>query len=224
MRVGDAGVGNEGLVGGDDVGVCGLGEVGEEEVVPGGGSGDRAHVLDVEDVVLEVFIEDAGLDFEGGLRGFELIFQLEQIAGGARREVKGVDQAEAERGEGEDGDDADKAEGPDAAGAHGGDLAVGGETAEAKEDSGEDGGGQRDGEEVGQGVGEDAQDIGEGGGVADDELEDLGQVAHEEHKGEEDHAEQSVGDDFAEDVSGEQAHIVLSLSVMRQEARTLIGR
>ena len=115
-------------------------------MVPGGSAGGGTDVLDVEDVVLEVFVEDAGLDFEGGLRGLELAFQLEQVAGGARGEVEGVEQAKAEGGEGEDGDDADKAEDPDAAGAHGCELAVGGEAAEAEQDSGEDGGGQGDGE------------------------------------------------------------------------------
>ena len=152
-------------------------------MVPGGGTGG-GYVLDVEDVVLEVFVEDSGLDLEGGLRGFELVFQLEQVGGGARGEVESVEQAEAEHEEGEDGDDAYEGEGANAAGAHGGDFAVGGEAGEAEKDSSEDRGGQGDGESVGQSVGEDAQDVGEGCGVADDEFEDLGQVAHEEDEGE----------------------------------------
>ncbi len=60
---------DDGLVGGGDVGGGGLGEVGEEDMMPEGGSGGGTDVLDVEDVVLEVFVEDAGLDLEGGLRG-----------------------------------------------------------------------------------------------------------------------------------------------------------
>ncbi len=59
---------------------------------------------------------------------------------------------------------------------------------------------------LGSSVGEDAQDVGEGGGVADDELEDVAEVAHEEHEGEERAAEQGVRGDFAEDVAGEDAH------------------
>ena len=42
---------DDGLVGGGDVGGGGLGEVGEEDVMPEGGSGGGADVLDVEDVV-----------------------------------------------------------------------------------------------------------------------------------------------------------------------------
>ena len=115
-------------------------------------AGAGADILHVEDVVLEVFVEDARLDFEGSLRGFELVFQLEQVGGAVRGEVESVDEAEGERGEGEDGDDADEAEGADAAGAHGGDFGVGGEAAEAEQDAGENGGGDGDGEGVGEHV------------------------------------------------------------------------
>jgi hypothetical protein len=69
LRAGVSRVEYESLVGGGDVGICRLGEIGEEDVVPGGGSA-RGNVLDVEDVVLEVFVEDAGLNLEGGLRGW----------------------------------------------------------------------------------------------------------------------------------------------------------
>ena len=67
-----------------------------------------------------------------------------------------------------------KLRGSDAAGAHGGDFGVGGEAAEAEQDAGEDGGGNGDGEGVGQHVAEDAQGVGERGGVADQQIDDLG--------------------------------------------------
>ena len=203
-----------GLSGSDDVGIGGLGEVGEEDMMPGGHAGAGADILHIEDVVLEVFVEDAGLDLEGCLRGFELVLQLEQIAGALGSEVESVDEADGEGGEGEDGDDADEAEGSDAAGAHGGDFGVGGEAAEAKQDAGEDGGGDGDGEGVGEHVADDAHGVGERGAV-DQEVDDLVDVVHEEHEGEEDSAEEGVGDDFAENVAGEDAHTVLSLSVAR---------
>jgi len=41
----------------------------------------------------------------------------------------------------------------------------------------------------------------------------LGRSRMKEHEGEEDRAKESVGDDFAKDVSGEQAHTVLEISV-----------
>ena len=88
-------VDDDGLVGGGDVGGGGLGEVGEEDVVPESGSGGRDGRPDVEDVVLEVFVEDAGLDLEGGLRGLEVVFEAEEAGGAAGSEVEGVEQAEA---------------------------------------------------------------------------------------------------------------------------------
>ncbi len=94
LRFGSAGAGDEGLVGGGDVGVGGLGEVGEEDVTPEGCAGGGVDVLNVEDVVAEVLIEDAWLDLEGGLRGFELVLEAEEIGGAARGEVESVDQAD----------------------------------------------------------------------------------------------------------------------------------
>ena len=134
---------------------------------------------------------------------------MSRVARGGGREVERVDQSEGERGEGEDGDDADEGEGADAAGAHGGDLGVGGQAAEAEQNAGQHRRGDGDGEGVGQHVGEDAQHIAERGRVAHHQIEDLADVAHEQHEGEEHPAEQSVGDDFAKDVAGEDAHTVL---------------
>jgi len=136
------GLEGEGLIGGGDVGIRGLGEIGEEDVMPGGYARGGLDILHIEDIVLQVLEEDSGLDLEGGLRCFEPVFQLEQVGGGAGDEVEGVDQAEAEGSEGENGDDAHEGEGTDAAGAHGGDFAVAGEAGEAEKDSREDGGGE----------------------------------------------------------------------------------
>ena len=43
LRAGGAGIEDEGLVGGRDVGVGGLGEVGEEDMTPGGDAGGGGH-------------------------------------------------------------------------------------------------------------------------------------------------------------------------------------
>ena len=64
--LGDA-VDDDGLVGGGDVRVGRLGEVGEEDVMPESRACGRTDVLDVEDAVFELFVEDARLDLEGGL-------------------------------------------------------------------------------------------------------------------------------------------------------------
>ena len=175
-------------------------------MTPDRAAGGGAHVLHVEHIALEVLIEDAGLDIEGDLRRLQLLFQVEQVAGGCGDKVKRIDQPKRQREEGEDRDDTDEAEGPDAAGAHCRDLGVGGQAAKAEQDAGEDGGWDSEGQGIGQHVSEDAQYIGQRRRVADDQIEDLPEMAHEEHKGEEHSAEQGVGDHFAKDVSGEDAH------------------
>ena len=81
-------VDDDGLGGGGDVGVGGFGEVGEEDVLPEGGSGGGGDVLDVEDAVLELFVEDAWLDLEGGLGGLEGFAESDETGGGAGREVE----------------------------------------------------------------------------------------------------------------------------------------
>ena len=84
-----------GFVGGDDVGGFGLGEVGDEDVVPDSGAvGTGDDVLGVEDIVLEVFVEYAGLDFDGGLAGLGGVFVVEEGLGGAGSDEEGVGEAE----------------------------------------------------------------------------------------------------------------------------------
>ncbi len=175
------------------MGVGGLGEVGEEDVTPDGGSCGGCDVLDVEDAVLELFVKDAGLDLEGGLGGFERLAERDEAGGGAGSEVEGVEEAQAKGDGGDDGDDADEVDGTHAGGAHGGDFAVGGEAGEAEEDADQNRHGDGDVERRGQGVGDDAGDVGVGGGVADDELEDSAEVAGEDDEGEEGSAEECVG-------------------------------
>src|ERR1700733_9325577 len=153
-------VDDDSLGGGGDVGVGGLGEVGEEDVMPEGGSGGGGGVLDIEDAVLELFVEDSRLDFEGGLRGREGFADRDETGGGAGREVEGVEEAEGESDGGDDGDDADEVDGSHAGGAHGGNFAVGGEAGESEEDADENGHGDGDVECGRDGVGNDAGYVG----------------------------------------------------------------
>ncbi len=156
-------VDHDGLVGGGDARVAGLGEVGEEDVVPEGCTGGGTNVLDVEDVVLEVLVEDAGLDLEGGLGGFERVLQREESGGGVGSKVEGVDEAQTESKGGDDGDDADEIECTHAGCAHCGDLGVCSEAGQTKKDADQHGHGDGYGERVGQGVEEDAGGVGDGG-------------------------------------------------------------
>src|ERR1700733_10746835 len=183
------------------LGVGGVGSAVDDDGAVGGGD-----VLDVKDAVLELFVKDAGLDLEGGLGRFEGLAQGEEVGGGAGGEVEGVEEAEAESDGGDDGDDADEVERAHAAGSHGSDLAVSGETAEAEEDADKNRHGDGEAEGVGQGVGDDAKDIGEGCGVADEELEDFAKIVDEEDEGEEGSAKEGVRGDFAEDVASDDAH------------------
>lgn len=100
LRVVIARIEGDGQICGGDVGIGWLGEVSKEDVTPSRYSIRGGNVLHIEDIVFEVLKEDAGLDLEGGLRRFELIFQLEQICGCAGNKIEGVDQAEPERGYG----------------------------------------------------------------------------------------------------------------------------
>ena len=159
-------------VGGGDVWIGGLGEVGEEDVVPDGGAGGGRDILYVKDAILELFVEDARLDFEGRLGGFERFAESDETGGCAWRKIEGVEEAESEGDRGDDGDDAHEVDCAHARGAHGCDFAVCGEPGEAEENADEDGHRDCDDEGVRQGVGDDAGDVGVGGRVAHDEFED----------------------------------------------------
>ena len=57
-----------------DFRVGGIGEVGHEYVFPDGRSLGVSHVLNIENVFGEAFVEDAGLNLEGDLRALEFVF------------------------------------------------------------------------------------------------------------------------------------------------------
>ena len=91
-------------------------------------------------------------------------------------------------------------------GAHGDDLAVGGQAAEAQQNAHQHRHGDGDLEDIGQLEDEDFSDTSERGAVANHHLKDVVQVAHEENEGEDRAADERVGENLAEDVAGEDAH------------------
>jgi hypothetical protein len=142
------------------------------------------------------------------LRGLQRFAEGDEAGGGARGKIERVEEAQGKCDGRDDGDDADEVNRAHTAGAHGGDFAVGCEAGEAEKDADEHGHGDGDGEGWWEGKEDDTSDVSHGGGVADDELEDTAEVAHEDNKGKEGSAEKGVRGDFAEDVAGDDAHFV----------------
>ena len=99
-------------------------------------------------------------------------------------------------------------EAPDthATGAHGGDFAIGGETAQADQDSDQHAHRQRVGEGERDGEKENLGDAGQRSAGADDEFEDASEVAREQDEGEDRRADQGVRGHFAKDVAGKNPH------------------
>ena len=134
------------------------------------------------------------------------MLQIEDGLVGPGAEIEGIDQSKAGAKERDDGGDADEVPDAEAGGAHGGDFRVGGETAEAEQDSDEHGHGDAEQEDVGQREKKDLKDGEKAGAVADDHFEDLFEGLHEQDEGEQCATQQGVGRDFAENVAGEDAH------------------
>src|ERR1700754_1008837 len=84
---------DKGFVGGDDVGRGWLRQVSEEDVPPEGCARSGENVLDVQHVVLEVFVEDTRLDFKGGLRGLAFGLEFEECGRCVWSDVERVDQS-----------------------------------------------------------------------------------------------------------------------------------
>ncbi len=176
--------------------IGGVAQVGHEDALPQGRALSALHVLHIENYFGKSFVEDAGLDFERNLRAFESIFQVAEGGLGAGRDVESVDQRQGPGADDEDGEHAEEAPHAHAAGAHGGDFTVGGESAEADEDADQHAHGQRVGEGEWDGEKENLGDAGQWGAGADYEFEDATEVAREQDEGEDGHADQRVGRHF----------------------------
>ena len=74
---------------GSDLGRSRVGEIGEEDLTPVRSARSGADILNVEDVILEVFVEDARLDLEGSLRVEQLGFEAEGGLGSLRARGRG---------------------------------------------------------------------------------------------------------------------------------------
>ena len=191
---------------GSDARRSGVADLGHEDLVPVGRACSGTHVLHVENEVLEFLVEDAGLNLVGGLRCFQRPFHVEDGLVGAGGEIERVGKTQQRACDGHDGRDAHKVANAQARGAHGDDLAVRSKAAEPEQNA--DQHGHRNGyaEEIGQREEKDLRRAGKGGTVANHHLQNVGQVGHEQNEGEERAANERVGEDFTEDVAGQDAH------------------
>ena len=70
------------------LGANGITQVGEEDTLPSRRPSAGADVLHVQDIVLEVFIEDAWLDFKRGLLIFERVLEPQNRGGCLRSYIE----------------------------------------------------------------------------------------------------------------------------------------
>ncbi len=152
-------LGNENAFAGQrDAWIGGIGDVCEKHSIPNGSSLGAVHVLHVEHEFGKTFIEHARLHFVGNLRAFELIFEASERCQRPGRQIKSVGQSEQPGGGDKNCQHASKVPHAHAAGAHGGDLAVGGEAAQPDENPYQHAHGDRVGERERHGVEEDLGD------------------------------------------------------------------
>ena len=188
---------HDGFLGERDLGIGGIAQIGHEHALPHGGTLGALHVLHVEDDFGESFVEHSRLDFEGNLRTFQAVFEMTESGLGSRGDVESVDKSHEPCGDDEEGKGAKEAPDAHAAGAHGGDFTVGGETAEADQDADQHAHGKRVGEGERDGEEENFGDAGQGSAGADHEFENASQIASEQDEGEDRRADQRVRRHFA---------------------------
>ena len=164
------------------------------------------HVLHVEHDFGKSFIEDARLHFERNLRAFKPVFEASEGSLRLGRNIHTIYQSQQPGGDDENRKYPEEAPHAHAAGAHGGDFAVGGEAAEADQDSDQHAHGQRVSERQRDGEGENFSDAGQRSAGADHQFENLAQIAGEQDEGEDGDADEGVRRHFAQNVAGENPH------------------
>jgi len=159
-----------------------------------------------EDGVLEFFVEDPRLNLKGRLGAEQLALEPAQSCRGHGSDPYAVGHGSEPGSNGEDGDNADEHPCAKAAGAHGRDLAIRGQTAETNEDSDEQAHGNGDGAGDRQGEEEEFGNTGQGSAVADDDFEQPSQVPHENYEREQRNADGGVLYDFVKNVARKNLH------------------
>ena len=163
-------------------------------------------IVDIKDQVREALIENAGLHLEGNLRGDERGFDVAEGAEAARGENDGHQQGERGAGDGEQADGDEDAFSADAQRGEGDDFAVHGHAAEAEQNADKHGHGDGEDEDAWDDAKEESDDLGAGAGVADEQLHQADEFGHEKYEGEDEESQESVADNFPNNIAIEDAH------------------
>src|ERR1700722_17433019 len=151
-----------------DFGIGSVTEIGHEQAFPHGRALSALHVLNVENFSGESLVENSRLDFEGDLRAFEAVFQMAERGLGPWGDVEAVEEGEEPRGSNKNRERTEEAPHAHATGAHGGNFAVGSQTAESNQDSEQDAHGERIGQGERDGKEKNLGDARQGSAGADD--------------------------------------------------------
>src|SRR6266496_3014309 len=153
---------DNGFAGQGNLWIRSVGEVRHEDALPNSGALGGLHVLHVKNFLGKSFIKDSRLDLKRNLRTLEAFFEMSKSGLRARRDVEAIDKRSDPRHEDKGRECAEKGPHAHAAGAHGSDLAVGGEAAETDKDSDQHAHGEGVGEGERNGEEEDFRDTGQG--------------------------------------------------------------
>ena len=181
-------------------------QIGEEYSLPQSSARHRLDILHIENAFWEPLVKHSRLHFERCLRRLQFVLELSQRGERAWGQINAV----AKRKQPGYGDEKRNhaQEGPDAqaARAHGSDFAVGGKAAQADENADQHAHRNRVGQRNRNSEEEDLGNARQRGAVANHQFEDVPQIAREKDKGKNTRADQRVGDDFSQNIAGEDAH------------------
>ena len=125
-----------------DLGCARIADVGKKHSFPDCRALGALHVANVEHHLGKAFVENARLDLKRNLGAFQLVLQAGQGFLSMGREIDAVSKSKQPSGKKKDGEDAKEMPNSDAAGLHGCDFAVGGETPQADQYADQNSGGQ----------------------------------------------------------------------------------
>ena len=177
----------------------------EEDAVPARAA--RRDVVDVENHAGKTLVENAGLNLKRDLGSEQGAFNGAEGAKAERGQPESHHESKSRAKHGKNPNRKKNALAADAESGKSDDFAVHGHAAKAEQDANEDGHGDGEDENAGDDEEEEVNDLGARAGVADEELHETNELGNEQNKGKNDEAEESVANNFANDVTIEDAHV-----------------